>query len=264
LKDIASGNYPAEVANVREHIERIEAGQANAALRDIYEAAFRHCRGSARGEHVYKNALVEKIVIGRHSLTTSSVHFEVRMRSAKLDVLIARQFLSAYEIKTELDELSRLGAQIEEYRKFCQEVWVFTCDKHLSACERQLPDTVGLAVLTKRYQIRVARPATSCVDALETDSMLRLLRKQEQVDLLKYLGIDVLGIPNTMLASQLKEAAGRCSVLEIQAKVAEALRARGTNQAKMARYMPKSLIASVLAQDLTIPQQLRLIEAFKE
>ncbi len=264
LKDIARGYNPAEIAQVREHMERIGVARANAGLRDIYEAAFRQCRGAERGEHVYKNALVEKIVIGRHSLSTASVHFEVRMRSAKLDVLIARQFLSAYEIKTELDELSRLGAQIEEYRKFCQEVWVFTCDKHLAACERQLPSSIGVAVLTKRYQIRVEKPAESCVDSLDVGSMLRLLRKQEQLDLLRTLGVDVLDIPNTLVASKLKEAAAKCSASEVQARVASALRARHPRQAEMALTLPKSLVASALAQDLTISQRSRLIEAFKE
>ncbi len=264
LKDIARGKYPEEVARVREHLGRTGLCPPDAALRDIYEVAFRQCRGTGRGEHVYKNALVEKIVMGRHSLRTASVHFEVRMRSAKLDVLIARQLLSAYEIKTELDELSRLSAQVEEYRKFCLEVWVLTCQKHLVACERQLPRSIGLAILTKRYQIQIVRPAEKSADTLEVDSMLRLLRKQEQMDLLRSLGVDVSAIPNTLLASQLKRVAGRCSVLEVQAKVAGALRARGSGQAKIASSVPKSLAASVLAQDLTMSQQSRLIEAFKE
>lgn len=264
LRDIAMGCSPPEVVRAREHLERVGTCGADVPLRDLYEAAFRHCRGAGRGEHVYKNALVEKIAIGRHGLRTASVHFEVRMRSAKLDVLLARQFLSAYEIKTELDELSRLPAQVEEYRRFCQEVWVFTCDKHLLACERQLPKSVGIALLTSRYQISIARSAQSCTDKLEVDSMLRLLRKREQLDLLSSLGVDIEGIPNMLISSKLREAARTCSVEHIQIQISKALRARCSYQASIANCMPKALVASVLAQDLTTAQRSRLIGAFKE
>lgn len=262
LKDISAGLSPAEVDFARDMLVKAGRLPPCPTLREVFDVAFAECARSQRVEYVYKNALVEKVLLGRHSIRTSSAHFEVRIHQAKLDVLLVRDGLIAYEIKTERDELSRLRQQIHAYQRACPTVWVFTCDKHLSSAERLLPASVGIATLSKRYQIRRVRPAERYSDALRRMDMLRLLRKDEQAMVLDELGVKSASVPNTRLFAELGRAAETVDELWIEGRVSSFLRARGAKSSALASGLPKSLAASALAQDLTAPRVQRLIAAF--
>ena len=80
---------------------------------DLFEKAFSILRKKGnRHEYVYKSALTQNILLGRHSLNTASMITEFRVGKCKADLVIFNGTATAYEIKSERDSLSRLERQI--------------------------------------------------------------------------------------------------------------------------------------------------------
>jgi hypothetical protein len=82
----------------------------------LFDAAFQLLkRQGCRDEYVYKAALVQKILLGRHSLQTASMLNEFRVGGCKADLAILNGTATVYEVKSERDSLARLQRQIAAY-----------------------------------------------------------------------------------------------------------------------------------------------------
>lgn len=263
LKELGNGKAPAEILSVLEWLER--EGQLSSAitLSDLYDSAFKFCFRHQRVEYFYKNAVVQKLVLGRRSLSTSAAYLEVRIAEAKLDVLLVGEHTKAYEIKTDFDELARLPAQLSAYQRACRQVSVLTSERYASSVERLIGPEIGLLVLTDRYQLRVLRPAEIFDSSLSRIDMLALLRRGELLDLLRDMGCDAGGIPNTRVYQEALVASSGMSLVATDSYVAKKLLARAGPKRSLVRGLPISLAASAFAQDLTRAQIVRLIDLFE-
>lgn len=260
LRDLAQFGTSPVLESVVRMLQRRGQPVDRVSLGEIYEASYFECARSERIEYVYKNALVEKKVLGRHSLRTASAMFEVSVGSSKLDALLLTTSASAYEIKTERDELGKLASQIADYQRAFPKVWVFTCEKHLGAVERQVPMDVGISILGKRYRIQVVREAQAFTALLDVPAMLRLLRKRELLDLIGEKGND---LPNTRVFSEALKIAYLGSVEELNQHILAILRGRALSNTPLAEKLPRSLAALALALSLNDAQTSRLICALK-
>src|SRR6267154_2290198 len=82
-------------------------------VQDFFEAAFSLLkREGYRHEYIYKAALVNKILLGKHSLQTASMLNEFRVGECKADLAILNGTATVYEVKSERDSLVRLRKQI--------------------------------------------------------------------------------------------------------------------------------------------------------
>lgn len=262
LKDLANKKLPPELASVLDSLEKEGQLPEALTLSDLYNAAFKFCFRHQRVEYFYKNAIVEKLVLGRRSLSTTAAYTEVRVEEAKLDVLLASNCLSAYEIKTDFDELARLPSQLQAYQRACREVSVVTGERYAASVEKLIAPEVGLLVLTDRYQLRAIRPASKSDLTLSRSTMLALLRRGELVRLLGDLGCDTGSIPNTRIYQEALAASVGMTRVSVNEYVAKQLLIRSSSKGELVRGLPTSLAASALAQDLTHAQIVRLIELF--
>ncbi|WP_295958796.1 sce7726 family protein [uncultured Xanthomonas sp.] len=263
LKDLGNSKLPAELSNVLACLERSGQLKTGLTLAALYDAAFKFCFRNQRVEYFYKNALVEKLVLGRRSLSTTAAYLEVRIAEAKLDVLLVGQHMSAYEIKTDFDELARLPAQLKAYQRACRQVSVLTGERYAASVDKLIDPEVGLSILTNRYQLRVLRPAAIFDNALVRSDMLTLLRRSELLHLLQRLGVDVKQIPNTRVFQEAVAASQKMTTIALNAYVAELLLARSSTKRSLIQALPMSLAASSFAQDLTKTQVARLIDLFE-
>ena len=83
----------------------------------FFEKTYSYLFNNYRNEYVYKNAIANKILLGRHSLNTSNLLTEFRVDKSKADIVILNGTSSVYEIKSEFDSFERLEEQIRSYRK---------------------------------------------------------------------------------------------------------------------------------------------------
>ncbi|MBA1734104.1 sce7726 family protein, partial [Escherichia coli] len=84
-------------------------------LRDLFTSLYDFLRLNYRNEYVYKTALVNKIIFGKHSPKTSSSSIELPIKNSIVDVAVFNGTSTAYEIKTEYDSPKRLITQAPDY-----------------------------------------------------------------------------------------------------------------------------------------------------
>jgi len=171
-------------------------------LANLFDDIYAFLVRNYRSEYVYKNALATKILLGRHSLATSSVLTEFPTLTSKADVLILNGSSVVYEVKTELDSLERLQNQIASYRRVFDQVFVVTHRSHLSKLERLLVNEIGLMVLTDRYTLSTVRPATSNKPNVCVGDIFDCLRQHEYCDLVRSKFGFVPDVPNTRLYTE--------------------------------------------------------------
>lgn len=139
-----------------------------------------------RMEYFYKNTLLNKLLLGRHSLKTTTALTEVPIGKSKADFVMINGKGIVYEIKTELDTLERLENQIEDYYKAFKYVCVVTCEEHYEKLQEKLKDTkVGICILTKRNTISTKKEAEEESRYLDKKVMFKLMRKNEYEEIIK-------------------------------------------------------------------------------
>jgi len=145
-------------------------------IKEIYKVLLR----KYRNEYVYKNTLLNKLLLGRHSIRTTTALTEVTIGKSKADFILINGSATVYEIKTDLDSLVRLKGQLENYYKAFSKVYVITGELHYEKVNELLEDSnVGICLLTNRNTISEKKKAVVDYGKLDYETMFRILRKDE-------------------------------------------------------------------------------------
>lgn len=158
-----------------------------------------------RHEYVYKAALTQKILLGKHSLQTASMLNEFRVGQCKADVVILNGTSTVYEVKSERDSLFRLDRQVRSYAEVFARVCVIASERHVGAVIETVPTSVGVLRLTSRHQISTVREAVDRTDNTSPEAIFNSLRTIEARLILKSLGVSAPVVPNTELNSALRQ-----------------------------------------------------------
>lgn len=172
-------NYKSLTGELFEQTDSISNLQA---LTTIYKLmAKKH-----RNEYFYKNILLNKILLGRHSIRTSTALRELPVNNNILDFLIINGVGQVYEIKTELDNLQRLNKQLDAYYHAFSLCNVVTDQNHLEEVMKIIENPkVGIMILTKRNTLHVEREPTNFDEKLDHKTMFNILRKYEFESILR-------------------------------------------------------------------------------
>ena len=149
-------------------------------VRDVFDDAFTILkRKSNRHEYVYKSALTQNVLLGKHSLNTASMITEFRVDDCKADVVILNGTGTVYEIKSERDSLTRLVKQVNAYRKVFAKVFVIAGENHIDAISDSVPHDVGIQVLSSGYNISEVRDALDLPERTCSTSIFNSIRIKE-------------------------------------------------------------------------------------
>ena len=148
-------------------------------LTDLISSLYKYLGVNHRNEYFYKNQILNKIVLGKHSVNTTSALRELPVANSIADFIVINGKAEVYEIKTELDTLKRLKNQLEDYYKAFKYVNVITDEKYVESIVNKVDSDVGIYVLTKRNQISCKRKAKEHVENLDSFTMFKILRKAE-------------------------------------------------------------------------------------
>ena len=128
---------------------------ANTSNAEVISEIYQYLAGSYRNEYLYKNTLLNKLLINAHRINTTVALTEVPIANSKADFIMINGKAVVYEIKTELDTFERLENQIKDYYKAFDHVCVVTSETQESALLEKLSGTpTGLYILTKKNTIR--------------------------------------------------------------------------------------------------------------
>lgn len=140
---------------------------------------------SYRNEYVYKNAIANKIVLGRHKFKNISFFTELFVWGVIADVVVANGTTTAYEIKTAYDSFSRLSNQIGIYEQAFEHVNIVIPEEKLSSLLKVAPENSGILILSDNFTFQEYRKPESNKESLSTEIMASLLHAEDKKELLK-------------------------------------------------------------------------------
>lgn len=156
-----------------------------ATLADAFDAARNILARGYRSEYVFKNDIVSRAVFGRHSPRTASALIEQAMGASIADVVVLNGTTTVYEVKTDLDDFTRLPAQLRDYCSRAEHVHVVTSVARAAEAAAIAPDHVGVLALQQRGNLSVIRHASSNIGRLVPQHLFELLRTHERQNALR-------------------------------------------------------------------------------
>ena len=133
-----------------------------------------------RNEYFYQNTLLNKLLLGKHSLNTTTALTQIPIAKSKADFILINGKAVVYEIKTELDTFERLKTQLKDYYKAFDHVCVVTCENNYKKLEKLLENTpVGIYTLTNRNTLKFKKEPIKNIEKLEHKSIFKILHKKE-------------------------------------------------------------------------------------
>jgi len=240
--------------------------QASYSLRHFFDWVYDLLLKNYRNEYIYKNAIANKILLGRHSLNTSHMLTEFRVANCKADVVILNGTSTVYEIKSEFDSFYRLENQIESYRKIFNHINVITSNSQLKKLYSKLPDGIGIMILTDRNTIKVVRNSRSQYSHLNAEVIFNSLRKNEYTAIIKEFYGNVPDVPNTQIYKVCKELFITLPVDQLHDSMVQHLSYRKNSKLlqEFVKQAPSSLTAYALSGSATNKNIQNLIPLFKK
>lgn len=165
---------------------------------DLYEKCFSFLEKNYRNEYVYKNIIARKILIGRHSLKTSTLLSEFRVGKNKADLVLLNGCSTCYEIKTEYDSLIRLADQLKSYTKLFNKVVVVCSSRMISDVLFLAPANIGIIEFTDTCKLKTIREPISN-NSIDLELMMRSLRKEEYLSIAEHIYKLKIDVPNTQI-----------------------------------------------------------------
>lgn len=174
---------------VQRFIEETEAKNNGELISEIYK----YISKSYRNEYFYLNTLLNKLLLVKHSIHTTTALTQIPIGKSKADFIMINGKATVYEIKSELDNFERLETQLKDYFKAFNFVCVVTSEENYFKLYNLLYDTpVGICILTKHDTISrnlVKEPIenNSCLDHR---TIFKVLHKGEYESIIKnYFGV---------------------------------------------------------------------------
>lgn len=149
---------------------------------ELISEIYKELENNYRNEYYYKNTLLNKLLLGIHSMNTTTALTEIPVANSKADFILINGKAIVYEIKTELDNFDRLESQINDYYKAFDHVAVVTCENSLLALKKKMSviqKPVGIYVLQKKGTLSAIQKPGEYREALQPEILFKLLRKPE-------------------------------------------------------------------------------------
>ncbi len=211
----------------------------------LHAVLFKHYRS----EYFYKNMIARRILLGRHSLRSSTMLMEFRAGNAKADCVILNGTSNVYEIKSEFDSTARMKRQIEAYRTVFDCIHVVTTRNLVDTVAAEVDDAIGLLVLNDRHSMTTVRKPRSLKSQVDPLVIFDSLRQEEYVSAIRNTFGTVPSVPNTRLYGACRELFAELSPEEAHDAMVGVLKMRGSSLGlqRFVTAVPASLKAAALA-----------------
>ncbi|WP_439291317.1 sce7726 family protein [Lonepinella koalarum] len=191
----------------------------------LIQGLYKDLTDNYRCEYIYKNKLFLDI-IRNHRLKETVVFNEFKIASSKADLVMLNGSIRIFEIKTELDDLSKLSKQIEDYQKVATEVTIVTNESNIDKLEQYTNRGVGIIVLDQKHKLKEINKANYNANFLSFDTLFRVLRKKEYLDLVLNNFGYIPNVPNMLTFKVCYELLSKLTIEDFQKQVLEILKKR--------------------------------------
>lgn len=215
-------------------------------LLDALVIVFELLRDNYRCDYLFRTAIGKSLFLGRHSPSTTAMLSELRVWRSKVDLAMFNGTSVAYEIKSDLDNLGRLDAQLRDYTKIFDEVFVVVSEDKLDAVRGAVRDHVGLMVLRPNLSLSKIRAATSNAEHVCIASIVDALRKDEVVAVTKMVTGSVPTATPVQLIDRCAKALANRMPREVHAAMVTVLKRRQTLSRKDFESVRPELVSAYL------------------
>lgn len=143
--------------------------------------AYEHLKANYRSEYIYKNEIVNQILLKNHTYSSATLLKEVYSDRSIADLVIVNGHTVAYEIKTELDSFDRLDKQLKAYCKLYDFVNVVTYPSAIDKVQAIVEGAIGILVLNDDGRLQVIRKPKSLKSRFDANRAVYTLRQSELV-----------------------------------------------------------------------------------
>lgn len=182
--------HSSDVAVYNAVVRRYINDPCNKSNGELLSEIYSYMSDEYRNEYFYQNTLLNKLLLGRHSIKTTTALTQIPISKSKADFILINGKAVVYEIKTELDTFERLETQIRDYYKAFDHVCVVTSELQFDqACEILKGTNVGVYALTQQETISQTKRIEPIRDTSQLDysAIFKILHKDEfESILLKY------------------------------------------------------------------------------
>ncbi|HCZ9713848.1 TPA: sce7726 family protein [Vibrio parahaemolyticus] len=272
LRDIALKFSPAAMKRlIDQGVDEIgslgSTSQHGMSVAKWYETAYSKLVDEYRNEYVYKNAIAEKIIRGRHKLSNKCFYAtEFRIRSSIADALIANGTTTAYEIKTEYDSFERLAGQLADYAKACDRIYVVIPSSKIIEWAHKIPVDVGILALTPNYTLQQIRESESHIEQFDMEALFSCFRRKEFINAIQNQFGFVPNCKPVELKSRCRELFLTLDKSQAHKEFLLALKSRQIKheQIQLIKEAPPALISALLSVNLSLKEISTLNQVLRE
>jgi hypothetical protein len=259
IRKIASGDLDviSRFASIYQAI--VKESFKDLTLEELYENSFQLLSKKYRNEYTYKSLLLNKKLIGTHSISNSSMLSELRIGRAKADFVMLNGVSTCFEIKTERDSLQRLPNQLSEYNGYFDQTYVVLSECDVERYQSKISSNVGIISLTSRNQFSEVRSSLTVCEGYSANMAINLLRANELKQIVSTYDSKVEIIPNTELVKYCEKALDFLSPIELKKLVLSQLKKRGMENNNFMMKLPTSLRVAGIAYKFSIDQRTKLM-----
>jgi len=165
---------------------------------ELFSEIYKYLDKQKRNEYYYMNTLLNRILVGYHSVNTTCALSQVRIGSHIADFVMINGEGKVYEIKSNFDTLDRLSDQLSDYFRAFGKVSVLTTpyeyERVLALLGRlgDMGDAVGVFIMNEKdifFNSSDRREPELFTEKLEHSCIFKLLRKREYENVVRdYFG----------------------------------------------------------------------------
>lgn len=222
---------------------------------------------SYRNEYIYKNTILNKLILKKYSLNSTVVLNEFRIGNSIADLVLLNGRIRVFEIKSDLDGLDKLDKQIADYRKFATQIYIVANEKNtFKLIERYENTAIGIIELSDSKKLRVHQEAKDENSSLDHVTIFKTLRKQEYIDLIRAYSGTIPNVPNTIFHRTCLEIVRTMDIQTFQSLALKKLKERRLfcPQLLISKRTPEELKYICCSLNLTEPEYYNLFSALTQ
>jgi hypothetical protein len=195
--------------NMKRNFQGSSAFTYGKALSSIYKELGR----CYKNEYFFKNTLLND-VLTKEDLSATTILNEFQIGKSIADVVVLNGHARVYEIKTDLDDLTKLEKQLIDYCQFANEVYVVASSKFAERlCEKYADTSIGVLELNENDEVKTLKKAKNNDLGFTHTTLFKTLRQNEYKAIVKNNFGSVPDVPNTLL---FKSCLNLCREIEIK------------------------------------------------
>lgn len=212
------------VSKLKKHVTRQSSVST---YENLIQSVYLELQEKYRCEYFYKNALLEKYLLKKYSLRTTTVLNEFKVGGSIADFVLLNGEARIFEIKTDLDGLEKLSKQLKDYSQFANKVYVVASSKHTNKLMQEYGNSsIGIIEFTDIHSLKELKAADDNVNSFEHTTIFKTLRKNEYLEVVHELCGYVPDVPNTKIFRECLELSKTVDITTFQAAVFNKLKER--------------------------------------